>query len=208
MGEPARKKQNFVVDFSARQQAINKLIGQLPNGRRYPRRRYRSPDGYPDHLFVHRLKEITKHYADSNSPNEIYDLCGAVHAEMQGLTIEPFYLTSELLEFFINTDLPSTSSRYQESCPILEVLIPHGLIQDEDGDPIVVLIVVDYAFLEQMTDVRYGAKPDIPMPLYSIIALTEYGSLLHTPIFQDADLNPCADGEGVLFGGQVSDVLQ
>jgi len=180
----------------------------LPPADRKPDREFKSPQGYLDHEYLYCLKQMAFFEIEKN---EIWRGLAYTCLGIDDLKIDPYYISKDILSHLANTELPDLSHPFQEATPFLEVVLPTGELLDDEGDSIVMLIVVDYYLWREMAQddrlkkVWEGTEKSYR---YGVYGLCEHGAVFYAPILSEKDLNPVAQGEVVISGGRVDDVLQ
>jgi hypothetical protein len=190
-----------------KQELLKTFRKRLPSQDRKPSREYRSPEGYLDHEYLHCLKQMSFFEVEKN---EIWRGLSIATLGLQDLEIDPYYLSKDILRYLVNTDYPSTSISLQETYPLLEVVIPTGELLDDQGDSIVLLIIVDYFLWRDMARanlLRSMWQNEPTSYRYGIYGLCEHGAVFYTPV-QTKEEDQVAAGEVVISNGKVVDVLQ
>lgn len=195
-------------DWSAIKKSFTKLIhSRIPKKDRKPDREYSSPPGYLSHEYMYCLKQMSFFEFEKN---EIWRGLAIASLGMDELSIDPYFLSKDILQHLVNTDLPDPSTPYQELTPFLEVAIPTGELLDDDGDSIILIIVVDYflwraqAKHEIIKSQFQGPEPEYR---YGVYGLSEHGGVFYAPVHNQEELNPIAEGEIVISNATVIDVL-
>jgi len=193
---------------SIKQSLIKTFNKRLSAADRKPDREFRSPKGYLTHEYLNCLKQMAFF---EHETNDIWRGLAFATLGMIDLAIEPYYISDEILSSLINTDLPDLSYPFQEISPFLEAYLPSGALLDDEGDSVVSLIVVDHILWKQMARddqlKQYWKKEKIDYR-YGVYGLCEHGGIFYAPVLNNQDLNPTAEGELVISGGRVTDVLQ
>jgi hypothetical protein len=170
----------------------------LPLERRKPEREYGSPKGFITHSHHHKSKEIASLMGEMSGANDIHVAWSNINDLMKQFKTEPYFLSPQTLDDLLETELPSIGTPYQDSIPILEVILPSGHLLDDENDSIYCLVIVDYEVANQMAGYKIFGKGNGELPRYTIFAFTECGALFNAPIFNDADIKAIAEGEGVI----------
>jgi hypothetical protein len=191
----AKRKRDFIACF--------KLI---PQESRLPARQYANPKGYVAHDFIHKAKQVTKIYGELEV-NEIYVMCKQMYELMEVAKTEPYFLSPDLLLPLLQTDLPDLSHPYQDVAPFLEVMVPLGMLFDEDGDSVCCITIVDYEVISRLFGYSLSIDPSDGELRYSIIARTEGGATIHVPVYANSELNPSAEGDGVIYNEELMPIL-
>jgi len=191
-----------------KQELLKSFRKRLPPVDRKPVREFRSPEGYLDHEYLHCLKQMSFFEVEKN---EIWRGLSMAVLGLQDLEIDPYYVTSDILRYLVNTDLPSATQAYQEVSPFLELVIPTGELVDDEGDSIVLLIVIDYFLWKEMARdelLQSIWEDEKTLYRYGIYALCEHGAVFYAPVLNDKELDATATGETVIRNGVVDNVLQ
>ena len=213
---------NWKLKNSALRKYFNAHI--LPQDRR-PIREFRSPAGYLPHAYLHCLEQIS--FLQSGN-NDVWREIGIRSFGMQDLSIDPHYLSGDLLQDLYNTDFPDQINHFQNVTPLLRVFLPLGTLLDDTGDSIVLLIVEDYPLWEEMErDLNVQWKmPDrttrnspvleymnefksagVKQCRFAVHAITEHGAAFRAPIEEDDIILAPLEGIQYISNGQVDAVL-
>jgi len=191
-----------------KQELLKSFRKRLPPVDRKPIREFRSPEGYLNHEYLHCLKQMPFFEAEKN---EIWRGLSMAVLGLQDLEIDPYYVTTDILKYLVNTDLPSSTQAYKEVSPFLELVIPTGELVDDEGDSIVLLIVIDYFLWREMAraEILKSIWKEEKTPYrYGVYGLCEHGAVFYTPVLNDKGLNATATGEIIIRDGRVDNVLE
>ena len=195
-------------DWVTIKKSFTKLIhSRIPKKDRKPDREYSSPPGYPSHEYMYCLKQMSFFEFDKN---EIWQGLAMASLEIDELSIGPYFLSKDILQHLVNTDLPDPSTPYQEVTPFLGIAIPTGDLLDDEGDSIVLIIVVDNILWRSQTKhetIKSQFHELEPEYRYGIYGLTEHGGVFYAPVHNQSDLNLVAEGEIVISNETVIDIL-
>jgi len=144
------------------------------------------------------------------------------------MSIDPHYLSEDLLQDLLNTDFPDQVQQFRNVTPLLRIFLPSGALLDDTGDSIVILIIEEYNVWEEMERARdmkwKGADGTQVTNLvleymngfkesgakqcrFVVHAITEHGAAFRAPIEEeDAVLEPL-QGIQYICNGQVEEIL-
>ena len=210
-----KSKKKKIIEY------INKHI--LPKNQK-PEREYSSPYGYLPHSYLYCLEQVSFLQL---SNNKIWEEIAYRSLGIQNLSIDPYYLNPELLEYLLNTDLPEALTTFANVTPILLVYLPTGALLDDDGDSIVVLMIEDYPLWESMENNRMDrfaidnidivnpvfeymnafTKAQVQQPRFAIHAITEHGAAFRAPVETNDIILGTLEGLQYFKNGRVDNVL-
>lgn len=158
-----------------------------------PRRNFRSPVGFLDYEYLHWIKTCIL-LDESGGIDFFKDAIRGVDS----LKVDPYFLKKGLAELLLRTDLPEKVFSSPDVSPILEIVLPHGLLVSE-GQSISLMYVIDIPLHFEMSGCDV---PDIPGPtgrtlrdlVYAVFAVSEFGVVFEDRIFSYTCLTPSIDG--------------
>lgn len=195
-------------DWVAIKKRFTKLIhSRIPKADRKPDREYSSPPGYLSHEYMYCLKQMSFFEFEKN---EIWKGLAIASIGIDELSIDPYFLSKDILQHLVNTDLPDPSTPYQELTPFLEVAIPTGELIDDDGDSIALIIVIDYFLWRSQARheiIKSQFQEYEPEYRYGVYGLSEHGGVFYAPVQNQGELNPVAEGELIISNETVINIL-
>lgn len=149
----------------------------------------RSPVGYLKHREYCAIKHIVKREAcdieNAGVVDEVYRAWSRVFDLIELVQSRPYFLSEEMTDALIETDVPDIVQRFQMVLPVLEVIIPRGKLFDSKSFDILAIVIVDCLVARDVLGDPLELIPIEDPPRYILCMFNEIGSVIVVPVYAD-----------------------